>query len=47
MAAVWILKFIVCFCGDNSLTVALRQMIVGIVRDYGHTYKFYLNHYFV
>jgi hypothetical protein len=29
------------FCGDNSLTVALRQMNFGVVRDHGHTYKFY------
>jgi hypothetical protein len=35
------------FCGDNSWTVALRQMNFGIVRDLGHTYKFYLNHCFV
>jgi hypothetical protein len=35
------------FCGDNSRTVALRQMNFGIIRDHGHTYKFYLNHYFV
>jgi hypothetical protein len=35
------------FCGDNSWTVALRQMNFGIVRDHGHAYKFYLNHYFV
>jgi hypothetical protein len=35
------------FCGDNPLTIALRQMKFGFVRDLGHTYKFYLNHYFV
>jgi hypothetical protein len=35
------------FCGDNSRTVALRQTNFGIVRDHGHTYKFYFNHYFV
>jgi hypothetical protein len=35
------------FCGDNSRTVALGQMNFGIVEDHGHTYKFYLNHYFV
>jgi hypothetical protein len=35
------------FCGDNSWTVALRQMNFGIVRDNGHTCNFYLNHYFV
>jgi hypothetical protein len=35
------------FCGDNSSTVALRQMNFGIVKDHGHTYKVYLNHYFV
>jgi hypothetical protein len=35
------------FFGDNSGTVALRQMNFGIVRDHGHTYVFYLNHYFV
>jgi hypothetical protein len=29
------------FCGDNSGTVALRQMNFGAVRDHGHTYKFY------
>jgi hypothetical protein len=35
------------FCGDNSWTVALRQMNFGIVKNLGHTYKFCLNHYFV
>jgi hypothetical protein len=35
------------FCGDNSWTVALGQMNFGIVNDHGHTYKFYLNNYFV
>jgi hypothetical protein len=35
------------FCGDNSWTIALRQMNFGTVRDHGYTYKFYLNHYFV
>jgi hypothetical protein len=35
------------FCGDNSRTVALRQINFRIVREQGHTYKFYLNHYFV
>jgi hypothetical protein len=34
------------FCGDNSWTVALRQMNFGIIRDHGHTYKLYLNHFF-
>jgi hypothetical protein len=47
MTAVWMLKFIVLFCGDNSWTVTLRQMNFGIVRDHRHTYKFYLDHYFV
>jgi hypothetical protein len=35
------------FCGDNSWTFALRQMNFSFVRDHGHTYKFYLNNYFV
>jgi hypothetical protein len=35
------------FRGDNSWNAALRQMNFGIVRDHEHTYKFYLNHYFV
>jgi hypothetical protein len=35
------------FCGDNSWTVVLTQMNFGIVKDHGHTYKLYLNHYFV
>jgi hypothetical protein len=35
------------FCGDNSRTVTLRQMNFGTVRDHGHTYKLYLDHYFV
>jgi hypothetical protein len=30
------------FCGDNSWTVALRQMNFGRVRDHGHTYKFWV-----
>jgi hypothetical protein len=34
------------FCGNNSWTIALRQMNFGKVKDHGHTYKFYFNHYF-
>jgi hypothetical protein len=34
------------FCGDNLWTVSLKQMNVGVVRDHGHTEKFYLNYYF-
>jgi hypothetical protein len=47
MAAVWMLKINILYCGDNSWTIALQQMNFGIVRDHGHTYKFYLNYYFV
>jgi hypothetical protein len=35
------------FCGNNSWTVALRQINIGVVKDHGHIYKFYLNHCFV
>jgi hypothetical protein len=29
------------------MKVALRHMNFVAVKDHGHTYKFYLNHYFV
>jgi hypothetical protein len=35
------------FNGDNSRTVALTQMKFGTAEDLGHTYKFYLNNYYV
>jgi hypothetical protein len=40
-------KVHILFYGDNSWTVAVSQMKSGIVRDHGHTYKFYFIHYFV
>jgi hypothetical protein len=33
--------------GENSWTIALRQMKFCTLKDHGHTYKFYLNHYFL
>jgi hypothetical protein len=35
------------FHGDNSWTVALRWMKFGSVKDNGHIYRFYFNHYFI
>jgi hypothetical protein len=35
------------FCGDNSWTVALRQIKFGAVKDRGYTYQCHSNHYFV
>jgi hypothetical protein len=34
------------FYENNSWIVALGQIKFTAVRDYEHTYKFYLNHYF-
>jgi hypothetical protein len=34
-------------CVDKLWTVAPRQMKFGTVKDHRHTYKFYLNHYFI
>jgi hypothetical protein len=41
-------KIRISFYGDKSWNVALavRQMKFGAVKDDGHAYKFYLNHYF-
>jgi hypothetical protein len=39
------LKINILFCGDNSWSVALRQMKSRIVKDHGHTQKFYFNHF--
>jgi hypothetical protein len=49
MAAVRMLKFIVFFFVEitHEPLYALRQNNFGAVRDHGHTYKFYLNNYFV
>jgi hypothetical protein len=35
-------KIHILFYGDNSCTVALRQMKFGTLRDHGHTNKFYM-----
>jgi hypothetical protein len=39
------IKKISTFCGDESRTVSLRQMMFGIVKDHRHTYNLYLNRY--
>jgi hypothetical protein len=40
-------KIDILFYGDNSWTVALRQTKFVAMKDDGHTYKFYLNNYFL
>jgi hypothetical protein len=42
-------KIHVLFYEDNSLTIALtfRETKFGTVKDHGHAYMFYLNHYFL
>jgi hypothetical protein len=35
------------FYGQNSWTVELRQIKFCALKDHGHTYKFYLIHYFL
>jgi hypothetical protein len=40
-------KVHILLCRDNYRTVKLRQVKFRIMKDQGHTYKFYLNHYFV
>jgi hypothetical protein len=40
-------KIYIVFCGDNSWTIALRQTKCFTVKAHGHTYKFYLNRYFL
>jgi hypothetical protein len=41
------LKFLFCFVETTHESLHLRQMNFGIVKDHGHTNKFYLNHNFV
>jgi hypothetical protein len=36
-------KIHVSFRGENSRTVALWQLKIRTVKDYGHIFKFYLN----
>jgi hypothetical protein len=46
MVCSWKLKTHILFCGDNSQTAALKQTKFGTMKDHGHAYKFYMNHYF-
>jgi hypothetical protein len=32
---------------DAPFTLQVREMKFCVVKDHGHTYKFYLNHYFL
>jgi hypothetical protein len=39
-------KILISFYGENLQIVALNEMQFCTFKDHGHTYKFYLNHYF-
>jgi hypothetical protein len=39
-------EFIFCFTDTNHEPPALGQVNFGAIKWHGHTYKFYLNHYF-
>jgi hypothetical protein len=40
-------KVHILLCRDNYRNVTLRQVKFRIIKDQGHTYTLYLNHYFV